>query len=64
MSPFIICPGGRASDLLPADRCAASNLQRIQIDLVNWPWLTTSGIDTHLPKGRRIKLALTYRFGG
>ena len=48
VSPFIICPGGRALDLLPADRCAASNLQRIQIDLVNWPGLTTSGIDTHL----------------
>ena len=37
MSPFIICPWGRASDL-----------QRIQIDLANWPGLTTSGIDTHL----------------
>ncbi len=48
VSPFIICPGGRASDLMPADRCAAQNLQRIQIDLVNWPGLTTSGIDTHL----------------
>ena len=47
VSPFIICPGGLAADLLPADRCAASNLQRIQIDLVNWPGLTTSGIDTH-----------------
>ncbi len=48
VSPFIICPGGRASDLAPADRCVAQNLQRIQIDLVNWPGLTTQGIDTHL----------------
>ena len=47
VSPFIVCPGGRASDLAPADRCIAQNLQRIQIDLVNWPGLTTSGIDTH-----------------
>ena len=47
VSPFIICPGGRASELAPADQCVAQNLQRIQIDLVNWPGLTTSGIDTH-----------------
>ncbi len=47
VSPFIICPGGRASDVSPADRCAAANLERVQIDLVNWPGLTTSGIDTH-----------------
>ena len=48
VAPFIICPGGRASELAPGDRCEAQNLQRIQIDLVNWPGLTTSGIDTHL----------------
>ncbi len=48
LSPFIICPGGRASDLAPGDRCPAVNLERVQIDLVNWPGLTTSGIDTHL----------------
>ncbi len=47
LSPFIVCPGGRASDLAPENRCAAANLQRVQIDLVNWPGLTTSGIDTH-----------------
>ena len=46
-SRFIVCPGGRASDLAPADRCDVRNLERIQIDLVNWPGLTTSGIDTH-----------------
>ena len=45
---FIICPDGRASDLAPAARCAASALERVQIDLVNWPGLTTSGIDTHV----------------
>lgn len=48
VSPFIICPDGRASDLAPADRCIAQNLERIQLDLVNWPGLTTSGVDTHL----------------
>ncbi len=47
MAPFIICPGGRASELMPADRCAASALQRVQLDLVNWPGLKTTGIDTH-----------------
>ena len=46
-SPFIICPGGRAADLAPGDRCSVRDLQRIQVDLVNWPGLTTSGIDTH-----------------
>ena len=48
VSQFIVCPGGIASDLAPAARCAAGNLERVQIDLVNWPGLTTSGIDTHL----------------
>ena len=48
LSPFIVCPDGKASDLLPASRCAAANLERVQLDLVNWPGLTTSGIDTHL----------------
>ena len=48
VSPFIICPQGRASELMPASRCAAASLERVQIDLVNWPGLTTSGIDTHL----------------
>ena len=47
VSPHIICRGGRASDLDPADRCAAGDLERVQIDLVNWPGLKTTGIDTH-----------------
>ena len=47
LSPFIICPQGRASDLSADARCAAANLERVQIDLVNWPGLSTSGIDTH-----------------
>ena len=47
VSPFIICPGGRASELAPDARCAAASLERVQIDLVNWPGLVTSGIDTH-----------------
>ena len=46
-SPFIICP--RRARLGPAadDRCSVQDLQRIQVDLVNWPGLTTSGIHTH-----------------
>ncbi len=48
LAPYIICPAGRASELAPADRCAAENLERVQIDLVNWPGLVTRGIDTHL----------------
>ena len=47
VAPFIICPGGRASELAPAARCPAVSLQRVQIDLVNWPGLVTKGIDTH-----------------
>ena len=47
VSRFIICPGGVASGLAPAARCPAAALERVQIDLVNWPGLTTSGIDTH-----------------
>ena len=48
VSPFIRCPAALASNLAPADRCMAQQLERIQINLVNWPGLTTSGIDTHL----------------
>ncbi len=47
VAPFVVCPGGRASELTPADRCPVLDLERIQVDLVNWPGLTTSGIDTH-----------------
>ena len=46
VSRFILCPDGRASDV--ATPCAANELERVQIDLVNWPGLKTSGIDTHL----------------
>ncbi len=48
VAPFVVCAGGRASDLAPAERCDAQNLKRLQIDLVNWPGLTTTGFDTHL----------------
>ncbi len=47
LAPFIICPGGRASELDPTERCAAESLERVQIDLVNWPGLVTRGVDTH-----------------
>ena len=47
-SRFIQCPDGLASDLPAAARCPASELQRVRIDLINWPGLTTSGLDTHL----------------
>ena len=46
VSRFILCPDGRASDV--ATPCAANELERVQIDLVNWPGLNTSGIDTHV----------------
>ena len=45
---FVQCSEGRASDLSRAVRCTASELERVGIDLINWPGLTTSGLDIHL----------------
>ena len=42
----IICPDGRASEI--AVPCAANELERVQIDLINWPGLKTSGLDLHV----------------
>ena len=50
VSPFIICPGGRASELAADARCPAASLQRVQIDLVNWPGLVDLG-DRHALRG-------------
>ena len=44
---FIVCPDG-----LGTGTCAASALERVRIDLVNWPGVKTSGLDIHL--GARI----------
>ncbi len=46
-APYIQCSNGRASDLPAEERCPASELERVGIDLVNWPGLTTSGLDVH-----------------
>ena len=44
---FIVCPDG-----VGTGTCGASALERVQIDLVNWPGVKTSGLDFHL--GARI----------
>ena len=44
---FIVCPDG-----VGTGTCTASALERVQIDLVNWPGVKTSGLDVHL--GARI----------
>ena len=45
VSQFIICPDGVASQIQVP--CAANELERVRIDLVNWPGLKTSGLDLH-----------------
>ncbi len=40
---FIVCPDG-----IGTGTCAASALERVQVDLVNWPGVKTSGLDVHL----------------
>ena len=40
---FIVCPDG-----IGTGTCTASALERVQVDLVNWPGVKTSGIDVHL----------------
>ena len=46
LKQFIVCPDG-----IGTGTCAASELERVQVDIVNWPGVKTSGIDLHL--GRR-----------
>ena len=40
---FIVCPDG-----VGTGTCAASALERVQVDIVNWPGVKTSGFDVHL----------------
>jgi len=40
---FIVCPDG-----IGTGNCAASQLERVRVDIVNWPGVKTSGIDVHL----------------
>lgn len=39
---LVTCPGGRRDG-----SCDATDIERIRVDLVNWPGVTTSGIDWH-----------------
>ena len=54
----IVCPAGRADRILASGGtpCAAGDIARVQIPLLNWPGIRTSGIDLHLsshiPLGR------------
>ena len=43
LKQFIVCPDG-----IGTGTCAASELERVQVDIVNWPGSKTSGIDLHL----------------
>ena len=40
---YILCPDGWATGT-----CAASELERVRVDFVNWPGVKTSGLDLHL----------------
>ena len=46
----IVCSGGRADRLLAAGDtpCSAGDIARVEIPLVNWPGIRTSGVDMHL----------------
>ena len=43
LKQFIVCPDG-----VGTGTCAASALERVRVDIVNWPGVKTSGIDVHL----------------
>ena len=43
LKQFIVCPDG-----IGTGTCAASELERVQVDIINWPGVKTSGIDLHL----------------
>ncbi len=43
LKQFIVCPDG-----VGTGTCAASELERVRVDIVNWPGVKTSGIDLHL----------------
>ncbi len=50
---LVTCPGARHDG-----SCDASNLERIRVDLINWPGVSTSGFDWHasarLPAGEGV----------
>ena len=56
----ISCP-----DNVTDGSCVPGDIERVRIDLINWPGVRTWGFDglTHNPKGRRIKLAATCALG-
>ena len=43
LKQFIVCPDG-----VGTGTCAASALERVQVDIINWPGVKTSGFDLHL----------------
>ena len=43
LKQFIVCPDG-----IGTGTCAASALERVQVDIINWPGVKTSGLDLHL----------------
>ena len=43
LKQFIVCPDG-----IGTGTCAASELERVQVDIVNWPGVKTTGLDLHL----------------
>ena len=43
LKQFIVCPDG-----IGTGTCTASALERVQVDIINWPGVKTSGIDLHL----------------
>ncbi len=57
LKQFIVCPDG-----IGTGTCEASALERVQVDIVNWPGVKTSGIDLHLG-GRTDTGAAEFSFG-
>ncbi len=47
---YMVCPEGRAAQLIASGvtPCAPSGLARVEIPLVNWPGIQTSGIDVYV----------------
>ena len=43
LKQLIVCPDG-----IGTGTCAASELERVQVAIINWPGVKTSGIDLHL----------------
>ncbi len=47
VAEYVVCPGGRGSDIVARgeEPCAAVDMTRMVVPLVNWPGLETSGVD-------------------